>query len=143
MTNLYDMVFDGGERHSVFGGDPDGRGVRSRFTLPDDEALSMALERLLPGDELVTLEGDSIVVGQIKEAQPQGVSDNGHMTWTKQMVITNRYKVTEETYWQEVRRFIPTGVQMKVTKTGDDEALFEVTHTDGHKVFLVGILGVA
>lgn len=142
MTNLNDMVFKGGERHSVFGRDPDGKKVCNEVELAAEDAMSIALENLLPGDELITIEGNCIVVAQVKEATPMGVTSNGHLSWAKHIVITEKVQVTEKTYLQEVQRFMPAGVHAKVVRLYDGDVLVELTYGDGHKALLVGILKV-
>jgi hypothetical protein len=126
------------ERISTFGNDPEGQ--NNRFELPGLSAFAVAMERLLPGDELVTLESDCMIVSQLKEVHPTGMHGDG-MTWTKKLQIKRKRRVRgQQSYWREVKRFMPVGVQCKITKMCDG-LLVELTYEDGHKAFLVGILG--
>ena len=142
MTNLvfssWTEILNLSQRTSTFGTDVDGQ--TNSFELPGLSAFAVAVERLLPADELVTLEGDCMIVSQLKEVHPTGMHGNG-MTWTKKLKIKRKRRVRgQQSYWREVKRFIPVGVECTITKMSDG-LLVELTYEDGHKAFLVGILG--
>ena len=125
------------DRVSTFGIDPDGK--ISQVEVPGLSAFAVAMEKLLPGDELVTREGNNIIVAQLKHVEPLGMAQES-MTWTKNLVITRKRRVKgTQSYWREVERFFSVGILFTATKMVDG-FLVELTYQDGHKAFLVGIL---
>lgn len=136
---MFHEIFLHGQTASSFGLDTDGRMVS--FTTPALNPTMVAIERMLPGDEMVRIEGNELVTFESRSAHPLAMV-NDNMTWRKSLLIKRTHRIKNvSSYWREIRRYITVGSHMRVQRLGDGnfDFLVEVTHVDGKKTFLPGI----
>lgn len=136
MANPMD-IFGNPEYRSVFGVDPNGSSAN--FELDEKDAMSVATERLLPGDELVALVGDLLITYECRSAKPLGMQA-ANMTWTKDLRVKRKRRVkTQSKLLQQIALLMPAGADCVVTRCSGKSDLVEVGHSSGERTFIVGL----
>lgn len=136
---MFNEIFLQGETKSSFGPDKDGSTVS--FTKPALDPTVVAMERMLPGDELVCIEGNQLVTFQSRSAHPLAMVRD-QMTWKKTFLIKRKRRIKNlSSYWREIMQYMTVGSNIRIQRLGDGDYDFltEITHLDGKKTFLPGI----